>query len=109
MAHAGELPGIFVTGAIIARGIFGDALRPLIEVEIVPWHEQCLLSGRRLRSFLLLGLNFVLSVKECPSLQLFSESLQTVRDRFLYHILVMAPKGMAEEEGGLVSLDGGAI
>jgi hypothetical protein len=58
---------------------------------------------------LLLQLDFVLSIKEGPLLQSFNESLELVRDRGLYDIFVVAPKGMAKEEGGLLLLEGGAI
>jgi hypothetical protein len=49
------------------------------------------------------------SLKECPSLQLFSESSQMVWNRGLYDILVAVPMGMAEEEGGLLLLEGETI
>jgi len=109
VAHSCELPGIFVAGAVITGVIFGDELRSLIKIKVVARHRPCLLSRLRLRSFLLLRLDFVLSVRECSSLRLFSASLQLVRDRCLYHILVVAPKRMAEKEGGLLLLEGKAI
>jgi hypothetical protein len=44
VAHAGDLPGGFVTGAVIADIVFGDEVRALMEIEVVPGHEPYLLS-----------------------------------------------------------------